>query len=203
MNGFIIFMAKYRKLILWNIGSTLREPTFPKTPKEQTLLPGVAYAISELSDFGHVGISNQGGVTATNPDTGEPYTTLENVQKNNQEILVNLAPKLEAIYFCTHWGGGGTFCYRQVRSGKLGSRLIIEDDVTNKPYRMPNPGMLYAALERFGSAYLFDYAFVGDLESNEEAAERAKKRYPDLQYFDVNDFLIQQGFKVIEPFLKN
>lgn len=170
-------------LILWNIGQTLVETKsgseFPEDNQDLALIPGVKdkLEILETKGWSQVGVSNQGGVTAINPITRNPWITLDDMLARQRLILNKIAPQLKIIYATTHWANDGIFCYRVSRT-----RLAIERG--NPPYRMPGIGMLAAALNRYARRRSQRIIFVGDLEENREAAE-----FLNIEYYTITRFL--------------
>lgn len=84
-----------------------------------------------------VGISNQGGCAAINPNTGKPRKTIENTIAEMQFTL-SLFPELSDIYFCPDFKGED--CWRVLRTDayEIGTR---ETQLIGQ-FRKPDAGML-------------------------------------------------------------
>jgi len=125
------------------VSGAIARPT--NTPEEQVLLPNVKRIICKLRKRGDkIAIaSNQGGVAWG-------FITYEQAD----ELLKDCAKKIggvDAYEFCPH------------------------DDRKNEPCecRKPKPGMILKIAERLGFGVVDDIVFVGDQDSDEQAARAA------------------------------
>ncbi len=148
-------MNKY-KLIIFDADGTLRHCTVegqpcPDAPGEWELMPGVKEMLSRIQwgDPGEGGVgygiaSNQGGV-------GCGYLSADMAYRLIQELVVaafGAEPEKGTIQLCPHRPDGGCKC------------------------RKPEPLMIQRLIERWG-VKPEETLFVGDMETDKEAAERA------------------------------
>lgn len=120
---------------------------FPRTPQDQILLPNVKETIQTFKRDGHkIGIaSNQGGVAMGHITYDQAY-----------EMVSHAAQLVEAdcFLFCPHHPQGK-------------NEYAMECDC-----RKPNPGMLFTLMEDYHYPP-YETIFVGDMDTDEEAAKRA------------------------------
>ncbi len=90
-----------------------------------------------------VGISNQGGCSAINPATPQPYKSLESCIEE-QLYTLELFPEIERIYFCPDFNGDIVW---QVER-KLSSSFLRTNDFDS--FRKPGAGMLQKAMLDYG-----------------------------------------------------
>jgi histidinol-phosphate phosphatase family protein len=122
----------------------------PNHPSEVELLPGVGARLHERAALGWrlVVITNQGGVAFG-------YQTERQAQATHQAVLDALPVRVDASYLCFHHPRG-----------------TVPHLAVQCPCRKPAPGAILDALETFG-ARPKDCLFVGDRDSDREAAEAA------------------------------
>ena len=122
----------------------------PNDPDEVELLPGVDTALHRCASLGWrlVIVTNQGGLAFG-------YLTESQAWSVHQAVLDALPVAIDATYLCPHHPLGTV------------ARYAIDC-----PNRKPAPGAILQALERFG-AKPRDCLFVGDQESDRQAAEAA------------------------------
>lgn len=172
----------------------------PNGPKDQELIPGAMSALNRYQRKGYEihGISNQGGCEAVNPETGKPYKTVKSTIAE-MRYLLRICPPLRSVYFCPNYEGDGNEVVHVERPWWLVPFLgVSHEDRTDggchpnywsgRGFRKPNAGMIHIAHvqynERTISASLAlenkpderdlepkDIIFVGDRQSDEEAAE--------------------------------
>jgi D-glycero-D-manno-heptose 1,7-bisphosphate phosphatase len=122
----------------------------PNHPGEIELLPGVTSKLQQSAAKGWriVIVTNQGGVAFG-------YMTEALAHSTHQAVLDALPVEVDASYLCPHHPSG------------TNPRYAI-----NCPNRKPAAGAILDALERFG-ARPQDCLFVGDMETDEQAATAA------------------------------
>jgi histidinol-phosphate phosphatase family protein len=122
----------------------------PDHPGEVELLPGVARTLHHRASLGCrlVIVTNQGGVAFGYRSHHQAWTT-------HQAVLDALPVSVDASYLCPHHPEGTDPIY-----------------AVPCPSRKPAPGAVLDALARFG-ARPADCLFVGDRESDRQAAEAA------------------------------
>lgn len=142
------------KLIIFDADGTLRRCTVPGQPcpnrdGEWELMPGVREKLGVLNR-GHVAIvSNQGGVGLGMMTNKMAVSLLEDLA---HAVFSEEQVKYCQIYICPHAPKAGCRC------------------------RKPSPLMLYQAMERAGwggGCLPSETLYVGDMESDREAAQRA------------------------------
>ena len=135
----------------------------PNRPDEVELLPGVATKLRQYAALGWqlVIVTNQGGVAFG-------YQTERQARATHQAVLDALPVQVDASYLCPHHPEGTV------------SRYTIAC-----PNRKPAPGAILDALTRF-EAQPKDCLFVGDQESDRQAAEAA-----DVPFVWARDFFGQ------------
>lgn len=128
------------------------EPPIPNHVDEQVPLPGVVEKCQELRRAGHTLAiaSNQGGVA---------FGYLNEIEAGQLMQHAMRTIGAESWCMCVHHPKG-----------------TIEEYATECPYRKPAPGMITLLMQRFN----FDAAntiYVGDMESDRQAAEAAGVRF--------------------------
>jgi D-glycero-D-manno-heptose 1,7-bisphosphate phosphatase len=153
------------KALFFDLDHSLIRPlegrTFPNATDDWELIPGVVERIRPFMEAGYmfIIISNQGGIEAG-------YHTFAEIEVKLVAVLVALGKELAMI--------PPDYRYAFRYCGSL----------QEHPDRKPNPGMILNAAE----AYDIDLAaslFVGDLESDREAAARAAVG----KYVHIDQFL--------------
>lgn len=124
------------------------------TPSEQALLPGVAEKISQLRAEGHqIAIaSNQGGVA---------WGFMTEAQA--QSLIDDCIGKI---------GGVDAWAWCPCDPKAAGKPNSVSKFACESNDRKPNPGMIHYCLTHVG-VELADTVFVGDMESDKQAAENA------------------------------
>jgi D-glycero-D-manno-heptose 1,7-bisphosphate phosphatase len=122
----------------------------PNHPREVKLLPNVAAKLHQYAALGWrlVVITNQGGIAFG-------YQTEARARATHQTVLDALPVAVDASYLCPHHPRG-----------------IIPRYAAECPNRKPAPGALLDALARF-EVRSQDCLFVGDLDTDRQAAEAA------------------------------
>jgi D-glycero-D-manno-heptose 1,7-bisphosphate phosphatase len=143
-------------LIIFDKDSTLVESLGGRpanTVEEHRLLPNVLEKCTELKAAGHVlGIaSNQGGVAFG-------YMTIDEAQA----IMEHAAVLINADFY--------TFCPAHPK-GKV--KAFAYESL----YRKPNPGMILELAQRAGVQNVAEILFVGDMDTDREAAVRAGVKF--------------------------
>ena len=98
-----------QKLLLIDLDGTARVTISgnicPESREDQRLRGDTAKTCSRLRANGWriAGVTNQGGVEAINPETGNPYKTRSQAIKEC-EYFMDLAPWCEQIYMCPNKG---------------------------------------------------------------------------------------------------
>jgi D-glycero-D-manno-heptose 1,7-bisphosphate phosphatase len=115
----------------------------PDNPEDQEVLPGRHKKIHEYKDSGHKIIA-----ITNQGGIAAGFTTHDQVKRNLFALNEDLGRPFDAMLYC-------------------GS-----DAKSNDPRRKPNPGMIHEAAEKH-NIDLAKSLFVGDMESDAEAAKRA------------------------------
>lgn len=162
------------KILFCDIDETLTESitghVFKQHPLDIKLMRGVAEAITHFSkQYKIVGISNQGGCSAINRNTGKPHKTIENAVAEMQYTL-QLLPQLDSIYFCPDFHGN--LIYRVFPQDYIASERHLYLDPFYQSFRKPGAGMLQKAAHDLGLT-LKDACMVGDRLEDEQAAANA------------------------------
>ncbi|WP_099068907.1 HAD hydrolase-like protein [Nostoc linckia] len=155
---------------------TLSGHTFKQHPQDVKVMEGADKAVSHFHNQGWtiIGISNQGGCAAINPDTGKPRKSIEDTITEMQFTL-QLFPKINCIYFCPDFDGN--LIYRVFyQSYTASERHLYLDPSTNKPFyqsfRKPGAGMLQKAAHDLELS-LENSWMVGDRPEDEQCAINA------------------------------
>jgi D-glycero-D-manno-heptose 1,7-bisphosphate phosphatase len=157
------------KLIIFDIDGTLTEikpEVLPRKPRmvspnnlgEQQPMPGVVEKLAELKKSG-VGIAlatNRGGVAWG-------FNTLEEAQAFAREAAELCGIPDARIYVCPY--------HAKARGPKAVAKYAIDHEC-----RKPNPGMLLEAMED-ADVTPDESVFVGDFETDQQAAENAGVRF--------------------------
>lgn len=120
--------------------------TFIDNLSNQEAMPGASQAIEYFAAIGFkiIGISNQGGCTAINPDTGKPRKSLENAIVE-QQITLDLFPKMEKILFCPSYSSP-SHCYEVTRESAVFLAAPIGNSGGEISCRKPEHGMILNAV---------------------------------------------------------
>jgi D-glycero-D-manno-heptose 1,7-bisphosphate phosphatase len=164
------------KILFVDIDGTLTETisghAFKQSPTDVKVIEGADRAIAHFADLGWliVGISNQGGCAAINPQTGKPHKTIEDTITEMQFAL-ELLPQLSAIYFCPDFEGKDCWRVSPLDAYEISDRetqLIGE-------FRKPNAGMLKLAklFVEDGGVGVEQMTMVGDRPEDEQSAINA------------------------------
>lgn len=163
------------KLLILDKDFTLIYPasgaTFVQHPRDQALLPGIAETIAHYHAEGWTIViaSNQDGCSAINPQTGNPYKTLDDAYSEMCYCL-SLLPQVEYALFCPDIEG---------RMCELVDRLFGCENKMYQPYmkdsrgfRKPDPEMLQLAIQNFTHPDgLHEVLMVGDQAKDQLAAQ--------------------------------
>ena len=162
------------KIFFFDLDGTLRETksgaTFINDPADQKPIDGASEAVVYYASqaFICIGITNQGGCAAIDPDTGNPRKSLESAIAE-QRITLELFPDLSEIFFCHTWGES---CYQVSRGNvPLEFGAPISGDGLKVSCRKPGHGMLLIASQAL--ADLKDCWMTGDRPEDEQAAKNA------------------------------
>lgn len=157
-------------LMFFGLDGVLREPIgntpFINNPLDQQPIVGTVEAVQYYADRGFtcIGISNQGGCNATNPETGKPWKSIEDAIKEEQQTL-KLFPRLQYIYFCPDFGGRQ--CWQVGRKYDASPLHLSWGGKFITQYRKPNDGMIQAAILNFGPEAKIEEAWV--IGNNDDA----------------------------------
>lgn len=156
------------KLLLVDCDGTIREPLsnhrFIEHPKDQRIIRGAKKAIAHFhsQDYLIIGITNQGGCSAVNPETGKPYKSIGEAIAE-QRYTLELLPQIHKIYFCPDFEGK-----------TLGVVYSTFERVWQpegySSFRKPSPGMLEHCLQ---THEVGEVIMVGDRLEDRAAAEAA------------------------------
>ncbi|MHC5719528.1 MAG: HAD hydrolase-like protein, partial [Nostoc sp.] len=145
---------------------------FKQSPTDVKIIEGADRAIAHFADLGWliVGVSNQGGCAAINPQTGKPRKTIEDTIAEMQ-FTIELLPQISAIYFCPDFEGNNCWRVSSLDAYEISDRetqLIGE-------FRKPNAGMLKLAklFVEDGGEDVEQMIMVGDRPEDEQAAINA------------------------------
>ena len=159
-----------RKLLIVDLDGTVRCPKsdakFINEPDDQELIPGALDMLQHYQQDGWVIVAatNQGGVAAGKK-------TLEQCIKE-QQITMQLAPQLEAIFYCPDYEG------KQLGIIHPNGLKDFGEPEGFSSFRKPGSGMIEFIMHRwFKNRYgdlLHKILFVGDREEDEQAAMSAR-----------------------------
>ncbi|ACC81182.1 HAD hydrolase-like protein [Nostoc punctiforme] len=167
-------------ILFVDIDGTLTETisghTFKQSPTDVKIIDGADKAIAHFAALGWliVGISNQGGCAAINPETGKPRKTIEGTIAEMQFTL-ELLPQLTAIYFCPDFEGNDCWKVSQFDAYETSDRemqLIGE-------FRKPNAGMLKLVklFVEDGGEDVEEMVMVGDRPEDLECASAMECKF--------------------------
>ena len=163
------------KLLLLDKDGTLVSPAsgarFVNKPWDQAALPNALETIDRYISEGWkpIIISNQGGVIAGHKSLEDAIAEMR--------FALELFPSIEEAYFCPD---RGDTCWRVWAEDAI--EYTAQDfDVANLSlagrFRKPDPGMLLLAYHLEAEA--LELLYVGDMESDRQAAEAASIPYLD------------------------
>lgn len=156
------------KLLLLDLDNTIRksksDAIFINQPEDQEIIAGVEDALSRYPNYIKIGVTNQGGCAAIDPNTGKPYKSVESAI-TEQQITLQLLPQLEYIYFAPTFDG--LVCWKVTRQDAKEIKQQSIDEFGS--FRKPGAGMLKMAIKYY-SAICDDCLMVGDREEDEKAA---------------------------------
>ena len=167
------------KLLMLDLDGTIRQcksnpNEFINSPEDQEIILVAEKAIKHYheKEWKIVGISNQGGCSAINPETGRPYKVLEDAIAESHYTL-KLFPQILCIYICPDFEGKHCWLIGRkhdevpVHTTEWGREFV-------GTFRKPQPGMLNAAIKMSGfKEQKSKYWFIGDRPEDEEGAMRA------------------------------
>lgn len=152
--------------MFFGLDGVLREPIgntpFISNPLDQQSIAGMTEAVAYYTDRGFIciGISNQGGCDATNPETGKPWKSIEDAIKEEQHTL-KLFPQMQYIYFCPDFAGRQ--CWQLGRKYDASPIHLSWGGKYIMRFRKPSDGMVQAAILNFGPEVEIKEAWiVGD-----------------------------------------
>jgi HAD superfamily hydrolase (TIGR01662 family) len=160
-------------IILDKDGTLVQSISGAKYPSfhDQLLIPGVKERISshvEAADILAIA-SNQGGIS-----TG--YKSLNKAKAEFMEVF-ELLPEIKVACFCPDYKG--QILHRIWTDGRFDT-LKLENFSNLRPFRKPDPGMLQYLMNMFQGTYT-DVLYVGDMDSDEQAAAAAGVKYLDVE----------------------
>jgi D-glycero-D-manno-heptose 1,7-bisphosphate phosphatase len=163
-------------IILDKDGTLVRSISGAKYPSfhDQCLIPGVKeriYSHVEAADILAIA-SNQGGIS-------KGHKSLDEAIAEFMEVF-GLLPQIKVGCFCPDYEG--KILHRIGSDGTLDT-LKRENFPNFSSFRKPEPGMLQYLMSLFKGMYS-GVLFVGDMESDEQAAAVA-----EVEYLDVEDWL--------------
>ncbi|MHC5824192.1 MAG: HAD hydrolase-like protein [Nostoc sp.] len=168
------------KILFVDIDGTLTETIsghpFKQSPTDVKIIEGADRAIAHFADLGWliVGVSNQGGCAAINPQTGKPRKTIEDTIAEMQ-FTIELLPQISAIYFCPDFEGNNCWRVSSLDAYEISDRetqLIGE-------FRKPNAGMLKLAklFVEDGGEDVEEMTMVGDRTEDEQCGINAGVKF--------------------------
>ncbi|MEH2152087.1 polynucleotide kinase [Nostoc sp.] len=171
-------------ILFVDIDGTLTETisghAFKQSPVDVKIIKGADKAIAHFADLGWliVGVSNQGGCAAINPETGKPRKTIEDTIAEMQFTL-DLLPQLTAIYFCPDFEGNDCWRVSSLDAYKISDR---ETQFLGE-FRKPDAGMLKLAklFVEDGGEDAEQMIMVGDRPEDEQAAANANINFCPAQ----------------------
>lgn len=192
-----------KKLVILDKDKTLVQTVSGKDvsqhPEDQVLLPRVKERCQELKDAGYtlVIMSNQGGCSAINPETGKPYKTIDGVI---HEMLFVMQP-LEIDYamfaptFEDKYQGG-----EAIWLNRSGSKLVVQTIVNAKvKFRKPNPGMIDFIASFFEGRLWRDRVPVTCIGDRQEDLDAAIAASSELLTFQWANHWRQCGLQPFRP----
>ena len=170
---------KQQKYFWCDLDGTLRKTmdgkTFIDSPGNQEPFPGTRQAIKHLANAGFeiVGITNQGGCAAVDPNTGHPRKTLEDAI-TEQQITLSLFPEMEKILFCPTYDEL-SYCYEVTRESATFVKAPIGNSGGQISCRKPGHGMVLASIRDVKPEEVdwHNSWFVGDRDEDELCAAGA------------------------------
>jgi histidinol phosphatase-like enzyme len=174
------------RLLILNCNNTLRRSIknpggHINDPLDQIIIPGAVAALKALDvTWNLVLIHNDGGLTARDPNTKQPFKTRESSIKEQRYTLRLLSgiKSAKAVFLCPNSLGKGSSCWR------ISSQSVKEFKGTN--FRLPNPGMLSLAIAEFANSKTKEILYVDDEETGENAVQAAEE--PRLSFKFAEDW---------------
>lgn len=139
-----------QRYFFFDLDGTLRKTksgkTFIDTPDDQEAIPGTQGAVKYFASLGFkiVGVSNQGGCAAIDPNTGHPYKSIDNTIVE-QQVTLELFPEMEKIMFCPTYKHP-SYCYEVTRDSTVLVQAPIDIFGNEISCRKPGHGMIIAAV---------------------------------------------------------
>lgn len=137
---------------------------------DQRLIPGVKeriYSHVRARDILAIA-SNQGGIS-------KRYKSLDEAIAEFMEVF-GLLPQIKVACFCPDYQG--QILHRIWTDGRFDT-FKLKNCPNLRPFRKPEPGMLLYLMDIFKGMYT-DVLFVGDMDSDEQAAAAAGVKYLDV-----------------------
>ncbi|MBW4675910.1 MAG: HAD-IIIA family hydrolase [Desmonostoc geniculatum HA4340-LM1] len=159
------------KILFVDIDGTLTETvsghTFKQHSQDVKVMEGADKAVAHFHRQGWtvIGISNQGGCSAIDPETGKPRKSIEDAIAEMQ-FTMKLLPEIISIYFCPDFEGCECWRVLQLSASEIGK----EKPQFIGTYRKPSPGMILHNLE---SIEVEECWMVGDRPEDEQCAVNA------------------------------
>lgn len=167
------------KLLLLDCDGTIREPKsggqFISSPHDQRIITGAAEIIRQyhLNGYLVVGITNQGGCAASDPQTGKPYKSLEEAIAE-QAYTLKLCQDIAYILFCPDFEGKVLWEVGIGIDGEIEAQKPDAKDFDS--FRKPGAGMLQYAMV-MAKVKREDCLFVGDRLEDQQASAAAGIRF--------------------------
>lgn len=160
-------------IILDKDGTLVQSISGAKYPDfhDQHLIPGVKERIlrhAEAADILAIA-SNQGGIS-------KGYKSLHEAIAEFMEVF-GLLPQIEVACFCPDYEGQ---ILHRISADSTFDTLKLENFSNLRPFRKPEPGMLLYLMDIFKGMYT-DVLFVGDMNSDKQAAAAAGAKYLDVE----------------------
>ena len=166
------------KLLILDRDGTLTTPAsggeFRQHPRDLKLLPRVKEKIQEGVKDGWVMAiaSNQGGCEAINPQTGQPYQTIEWAIEEMFHTF-DLLPEIGLAFFCPDFKGERCWMLDAADN----SAIELTDHRLKGQFRKPNPGMLQVAILCDLWKPWDEVLYIGDRPEDMEAAKAAGVKF--------------------------
>lgn len=167
-----------KRLIICNLNNTLRTSTsdpggFINSTEDQEIITQAGIKLQRLDvTWDLVIVHNEGAITAHNPATKKPFKTEKGAIAEMRDTLRLIKPYkiAKAIYICPNFRGVGKRCL------KITVTRITQYE--GEGFRLPLPGMLLLAYQQYANTKTTDIIYVGDDESDAEAAELFQQQLP-------------------------
>lgn len=187
---------------------TIDGKTFVDNPSNQKAMSGALQAIEYFASIGFriVGITNQGGCVAINPETGHSYKSIDNAIIE-QQVTLNIFSRIEKILFCPTYSTD-SYCYEVTRDSAVLVSAPIGSSGELISCRKPGHGMILNAVrDNIENVNWKQSWMVGDRDEDQLCAAGATINFiwanVFRSYFEKEAIeLPQQQTKMIEEFEK-